>query len=262
MTQGLFENFRGHKMNTGKGAAGDRQRKLTAAFLGYRSVLECIVSRILRRTDANVQDIVQETFLHCYESAGTQDIQHPKSFMARTATNLALNLTQRADVRLVDHVEDIEALDVYSVTGLSENPIEDSYAARERFLDFCHAADTLPAKCRQAFLLKKVYGLSQSEISCKMGISESTVEKHVAKGLVLCIEYMKQVVKPGHSRREALSNCARSRHEKASQRSARVPDHGSRGTVDRAHRSRTLWTGVADTRGVAVGITRASGGLR
>jgi RNA polymerase sigma-70 factor (ECF subfamily) len=172
--------------------ADDRQRKLTAAFLGYRSVLERIVSKILKRADANVQDIVQDTFLHCYESASTQEIQYPKAFMARTAANLALNRVQRADVRLVDHVEDIEALDVYSDNDLSDNPVEASYAARERFLEFCNAVELLPGKCRQAFLLKRVYGLSQSDIARQMGISESTVEKHVAKGLLLCMEYMSE----------------------------------------------------------------------
>ena len=185
------------------GGADDRQRKLTAAFLGYRSVLERIVSKILKRTDNNVQDIVQDTFLHCYESASTQEIQFPKSFMARTAANLALNRVQRADVRLVDHVEDIEALDVYSDSDPSDNPVEASYAARERFLDFCNAVELLPSKCRQAFLLKRVYGLSQSDIARQMGISESTVEKHVAKGLLLCMEYMSEKV----TRKPRIKGC-------------------------------------------------------
>ncbi len=177
-------------MTANKVDADDRQRELTAAFLGYRSVLERIISRIMKRTDANVEDIVQDTFLHCYEAASAQQIHFPKTFMARTARNLALNRSQRADIKLVDHVEDIESLDVSGVNGLSENPVEDSCAARERFLLFCSALETLSGKCRQAFLLKKVYGLSQSEIARHMGISESTVEKHVAKGLLLCMEYM------------------------------------------------------------------------
>ena len=181
-------------MTASKDGADDRQRELTSAFLGYRSVLKRMVSRILKRTDANVEDVVQDTFLHCYEAASKQEIQFPKSFMTRTATNLALNRIQRADVRLVDHVEDIEALDVYSGSDQTENPVEASYAARERFLEFCSALETLPGKCRQAFLLKKVYGLSQNQIARQMGISESTVEKHVAKGLLLCMEYMREDV--------------------------------------------------------------------
>jgi len=168
----------------------DRQRKITAAFLGYRSFLERIVSRILKGADANVQDVVQDTFLRCYEAASEQDIRFPKSFLTRTATNLALNRLQCADYRLVDHVEDIEALDVYLGDDPSHNPVETLCADRQRFLDFCNAVGALPAKCRHAFLLKKVYGLSQGEIARTLRVSESTVEKHVAKGLLLCMDYM------------------------------------------------------------------------
>jgi DNA-directed RNA polymerase specialized sigma24 family protein len=48
----------------------------------------------------------------------------------------------------------------------------------------------LPLQCRRAFLLKKAYGLSRKEIASYMGITESTVQKHVAKGVMLCAEYL------------------------------------------------------------------------
>ena len=41
----------------------------------------------------------------------------------------------------------------------------------------------LPAKCREAFVLRKVQGLSQRETARKLGLSESTVEKHVGRGI-------------------------------------------------------------------------------
>src|SRR3546814_20809608 len=43
----------------------------------------------------------------------------------------------------------------------------------------------LPAKCREAFVLRKVQGLSQREIAGRLRISENTVEKHVGTGLRL-----------------------------------------------------------------------------
>src|SRR3546814_9854018 len=43
----------------------------------------------------------------------------------------------------------------------------------------------LPAKCREAFVLRKVQGLSQREIAGRMRIRANTVEKHVGKGLRL-----------------------------------------------------------------------------
>ena len=41
------------------------------------------------------------------------------------------------------------------------------------------------------FVLRKVYKLSQAEISAVLGIAESTIEKHVAKGLVRCRDHLR-----------------------------------------------------------------------
>ena len=41
----------------------------------------------------------------------------------------------------------------------------------------------LPIKCRKVFVLRKVYGYSQAEIAKKLGISLSTVETHITKGM-------------------------------------------------------------------------------
>ena len=53
--------------------------------------------------------------------------------------------------------------------------LERQFESRERFLMFCRAVRELPLQCRRAFILKKVYGLSQKEIADYLGISESTV---------------------------------------------------------------------------------------
>src|SRR5690606_20794216 len=45
-------------------------------------------------------------------------------------------------------------------------------------------------QCRKAFVLRKVYGYSQKEIADSLGISENTVEKHIATGIKRCTGYM------------------------------------------------------------------------
>lgn len=45
------------------------------------------------------------------------------------------------------------------------------------------AADKLPDKCRQVFLLSRFEHLSQQEIAERMGISLSTVKKHLTKAI-------------------------------------------------------------------------------
>jgi DNA-binding transcriptional ArsR family regulator len=41
------------------------------------------------------------------------------------------------------------------------------------------------------FVLRKVYRLSHAEIAEVLGVSHSTIEKHVAKGLVRCRDYLR-----------------------------------------------------------------------
>lgn len=45
------------------------------------------------------------------------------------------------------------------------------------------ALELLPVRCREVFQLRKIDGLSQREVAQKMGITEDTVERQVAKGV-------------------------------------------------------------------------------
>ena len=109
--------------------------------------------------------------------------------MRTVATNLALNHVTRADQKLTDTVGDFSTSEVYLPTETLETQIE----SNERFQTLCRAVRTLPLQCRRVFILKKVYGMSQKEIAKYLDISQSTVEKHVAKGLSRCHEYMDEM---------------------------------------------------------------------
>lgn len=156
------------------------------SFLGNKPLLCRIVGRIVRPDD--IEDIVQETFLHSFAASNRQQIDNPRAFMVKTARNLALNHIGRAEQRLNQSIEELVGLD-----GEFEEltpSLESQHQSAEEFLVFCRAVADLPLVCRKVFILKKVYGLSQKEIASYLDISESTVEKHVAKGLLLTADYM------------------------------------------------------------------------
>ncbi len=174
---------------------------ITAAFTEFRSALMRLVGRIVGPN--SIEDIVQETFIRSYEASRKQTINHPRSFMWQTAKNLALNHLQNANNKLTTNVADFGDPDVYLPTEVVEADLE--FESRERFLIFCRAVQRLPLQCRRVFILKKVYGLPQKEIAARLGISESTVEKQVAKGLLVCAEFMAEMgypVEDGRRRRK------------------------------------------------------------
>lgn len=159
---------------------------LLSAFLKIRTHLIRVVGRIVQAH--HVEDVIQETFLRSFEATSKVDVRHPRAFMTRIAVNIALNHAVRADNKPGNRVDE----ELESSIAYSTQPLEDQFELEERFSTFCQALKRLPAQCRQAFLLKKVYGLSRKEVAQYLGISESTAQKHIAKGTLMCAEYMEE----------------------------------------------------------------------
>jgi RNA polymerase sigma factor (sigma-70 family) len=158
-------------------------QKLASIYLNCRRAMAKAVGRIVRRPD--VEDILQEAFVRSYEAGHHNEIRDPRAFLMRTATNLAINHISRKEFQTTGTIEDL-APD--ALPESNNAPPEAQVDADRKFLAFCRAVSALPEQCQRAFILKKVYGLSQQEISSKLGIAESTVEKHIAKGLLFCRE--------------------------------------------------------------------------
>jgi RNA polymerase sigma-70 factor (ECF subfamily) len=76
-------------------------------------------------------------------------------------------------------------------TPLDDPSPEHRTAARQELRQVSALIEALPAKCREAFTLRKLQGLSQREVAGRMGISESTVEKHIGRALRTLMEAMK-----------------------------------------------------------------------
>jgi RNA polymerase sigma factor (sigma-70 family) len=165
-------------------------------FLWLRKRLARAVGRIVQPDD--VEDIVQETFLRCYQASSRTTVQFPRSFMLTTARNLALNHIALADNRLVHGVDSFEDS---AIPLFPEESAQNSAETQERFLLLCRAVRDLPAQCRRAFVLMKVYGMSRKEVASYMGISENTVHKHVAKGVLMCAEYLEERETPAKAQR-------------------------------------------------------------
>ena len=138
-----------------------------------------------------IEDIVQETYVRVCQIERKDKIREPRSFLFKTARNLALDHAKRAESRLAVSTEDISEADF----GEAEQSVDETFdwvASNEEFSRFCDAVRHLPVQCRRAFVLKKVYGCSQREIAREMNISESTVEKHIAQGIKRCTSFIMQ----------------------------------------------------------------------
>lgn len=137
----------------------------------------------------DIEDLVQETYVRMYALPDFHLVESPKALLFRIAHNLAVERARRHKAQATDTVGDLETLTVFS----EEAPPEEQTDARRRFESFCAAVERLPPICRRVFVLRKVHKLSHAEISEVLGVSESTIEKHVAKGLVRCRDYLREL---------------------------------------------------------------------
>jgi RNA polymerase sigma-70 factor (ECF subfamily) len=159
----------------------------TEVYLSIRNRLASIASRIVPPKE--IEDIVQETYVRLCQVKKKEEIRELRSFMMKTARNLALDHAKRSETRLAISTESFENPDLGLINELYDETF-DQAASEEEFAFFCEAVRGLPVQCRRVFILKKVYGYSQREISKALSISENTVEKHVGIGIERCTMFL------------------------------------------------------------------------
>jgi RNA polymerase sigma factor (sigma-70 family) len=165
----------------------DRHEWFLNQVFRHRAELKNYLRKIVSQGE-EVEDLIQETYLRIYGVSDFAGVSSPKALLLKIAHNLAIERLRRRSSQATDNVADFDALDLFA----AEPSLDEQLDARRRFELFCAAVDSLPPVCRRAFVLRKVYKLSQTEIAEVLGIAQSTIEKHVVKGLIRCRDYLRE----------------------------------------------------------------------
>jgi len=167
--------------------SGGQQSPITEEFIKHRTFLKRFLTRFLSQPQ-DIDDVLQDTYLKAYRAERERVIHTPKAFLFRVARNAALKENERKSRQIVESIEDFDGSGVI----YNENAVENQAEARQRLRLFCDSVLEMSPQVRRAFLMRKVYGLSYKDIAVQLSLSISTVEKHVAKGLVVCSAYMER----------------------------------------------------------------------
>jgi RNA polymerase sigma factor (sigma-70 family) len=136
-------------------------------------------------TQVEIDDIVQEAYVRVLQARAAGPMESPKAFLFATARNLALDRLRRHEVTRMDFLGEIDTLNV-----LDEGAgIPETVARNQELALLTEAIQSLPARCRQIFTLRKLYGLSQREIAERLGLSESTVSNQLIIGIEKCTDF-------------------------------------------------------------------------
>ncbi|WP_156358006.1 RNA polymerase sigma factor [Stenotrophomonas sp. Leaf70] len=172
---------------------------MTAALAAERSlwlaehVLPCeptLRAWLQRRLPVHqdVDDVIQETYAILAALADVSHVRQPRAYVYSVAQSVVLQQLRRAQVVSIEAVAEIERV----ATSGEEACPERTASSRQELARIGALIDSLPDKCRQAFVLRRVEGYSQREIAQRMQISENTVEKHICKGIRVLMDSMKR----------------------------------------------------------------------
>lgn len=145
---------------------------------------EADVRAWLKRTrmgNEDIEDIIQGAYCRMAELVSVDHIQSPRAYFFTVAKNIALMRLRRARIVRIESVDEIDRLDIESDAPSPEQVT----AARSELARVRRLIETLPARCRKIFEMRKIQGLPQKEIARAMGVSETIVENESAKGLRL-----------------------------------------------------------------------------
>lgn len=136
----------------------------------------------------DVDDVVQESYLRIFKARAAHPIQFGKAFLFTVAKNVAINLLQRQRVSPVLAVADLAALSV-----LDEGAdVPELACTKEEIALLADGIESLPARCREVFVLRRIKGISQKEIAVRLGISEQTVQVQVQRGVKHCAKFLRR----------------------------------------------------------------------
>lgn len=137
---------------------------------------------LARRTLSGVEvdDVVQETYAILAGLERVDHILNPRTYMFEVAKSVILQALRKSRVVTLDALA--EATDGLQLPSEAPSP-ERIAADRQELGRLAVLISDLPPRCREAFTLRKVHGLSQREVARRLGVSENTVEKHIGKAL-------------------------------------------------------------------------------
>ncbi|MDE1150055.1 MAG: sigma-70 family RNA polymerase sigma factor [Azospirillaceae bacterium] len=136
----------------------------------------------------DVDDHLHTAFMKLEAYRAREPVRNPEAFLVRAAANSALDEHRRVQRQASLPLGDADL----GPSLADEAPLQDEvYAARQRLDRVRQSIAQLPPRTREIFLMHRLDGLKYHEIAARLGISQSAVEKHIAKAALALAAWTK-----------------------------------------------------------------------
>lgn len=139
-------------------------------------------------TVRDVDDVVQESYIRLLKARTVHPIQCARAFLFGIARRLAVDVI-RKERRTTAHevVMDLNSLSV--LEGKAD--AAEASSSQEEIALLAEAIHSLPSRCREIMILRKLDRLSHQEIAQRLGIAVPTVEVQISRGMDKCTRYLR-----------------------------------------------------------------------
>jgi RNA polymerase sigma factor (sigma-70 family) len=141
-----------------------------------------------RRTaiDLDIDDVVQEAYARLATLETVADIRNPKNYLFQTAYSVIATHFRRSRVVSIRAMNEMDASTIMADEPSPERHVQD----REELQNIATAIATMPETCRRVFILRRVEGLSQRDVAARLGLTENSVEHHMANGIRFLLDLL------------------------------------------------------------------------
>jgi RNA polymerase sigma factor (sigma-70 family) len=150
----------------------------------YRSLSPWLRARLLRSLGtavAEVDDIVQESFIRLGRYSPVDRSRHPRALLLRIAANLARDGHRRSAARGGARLVPLDDKATQASSAFA-------YPADQEFLiDLKRTVLDLPDHLRDTFMLARFTPMTHAEIAAHLRISTKTVEWRIRKAVSICL---------------------------------------------------------------------------